>query len=131
MINRAAEELNKQESPLVIIDEAGKLNQTMILYLHVLRDKTAGNCGIILAGMPYFKDNMIKFASKEKEGYAEFLRRINLWHTFVGLQPKEVEEICRLNGIEDSTRIKELKRHKRFGDLMNDIYLEKVMTEEL
>lgn len=131
MINRAADELNKLENPLVIIDEAGKLNQTMILYLHVLRDKTAGNCGIILAGMPYFKDNMMKFASKEKEGYAEFFRRINLWHTFVGLQPKEVEEICRSNGIEDNIRIKELRRHKRFGDLMNEIYLEKVMKEEL
>lgn len=95
MINQAADELNRLENPLIIIDEARKLNQTMILYLHVLRDKVAGNCGVILAGMPYFKDNMTKFAAKEKEGYAEFLRRINLWHTFVGLQPKEIEEICR------------------------------------
>lgn len=81
--------------------------------------------------MPYFKDNMKKFAAKEKEGYAEFLRRINLWHTFVGLQPKEIDEICRANGINSPERIKELKRNKRFGDLMNEIYLEKVMREEL
>lgn len=131
MINRAADELNKLENPLIIIDEAGKLNQTMILYLHVLRDKVANNCGFILAGMPYFKDNMVKFAAKEKEGYAEFLRRINLWHKFVGLQPKEIDEICRVNGIDNPERIKELKRNKRFGDLMNEIYLEKVMREEI
>lgn len=131
MINRAAEELNRLENPLIIIDEAGKLNQTMILYLHVLRDKISGNCGIVLAGMPYFKDNMLKMAAKEKEGYAEFLRRINLWHSFVGLQPKEIEEICTTNGITDPIRVKELKRKRRFGDLMNEIYLEKVMKEEL
>jgi hypothetical protein len=131
MINRTANELNRLESPLLIIDEAGKLNQTMILYLHVLRDRIAGNCGVILAGMPYFKDNMLRMASKEKEGYAEFLRRINLWHTFVGLQPKEIEDICTKNGISDPARVKELKRKRRFGDLMNEIYLEKVMKEEI
>ena len=66
-----------------------------------------------------------------KEGIPEFLRRINLWHSFIGLQPKEIEEICRANGIDDPGRIKELKRKKRFGDLMNEIYLEKIMKEEL
>lgn len=131
MINRAADELNKLENPLLIIDEAGKLNQTMILYLHVLRDKIKGNCGVILAGMPYFKDNLLKMSAKEKEGIPEFLRRINLWHSFVGLQPKETEEICKTHGITDPERIKELKRKKRFGDLMNEIYLEKVMREEI
>lgn len=131
MIARAADELNRMESPLLIIDEAGKLNQTMILYLHVLRDKIKGNCGVVLAGMPYFKDNMQRMASKEKEGYAEFLRRINLWHSFVGLQPKEIEDICTSNGITTPERIKELKRKRRFGDLMNEIYLEKVMREEM
>lgn len=131
MIARAADELNRMESPLLIIDEAGKLNQTMILYLHVLRDKIKGNCGVVLAGMPYFKDNMQRMASKEKEGYAEFLRRINLWHSFVGLQPKEIEDICIRNGITTPERIKELKRKRRFGDLMNEIYLEKVMREEM
>lgn len=131
VINRASDELNRLENPLLIIDEAGKLNQSMILYLQVLRDKTKGNCGIILSGMPYFKDNMQKMACKEKEGYAEFLRRINLWHQFEGLQPKEIEEICKKNGITSPDRLKELRRKRRFGDLMNEIYLEKVMREEL
>ncbi|WP_456101003.1 AAA family ATPase [Phocaeicola plebeius] len=131
MMNRAAEELNRKESPLLIIDECGKLTHSMILYLQVLRDKTLSNCGIILAGMPYFKSNLQKFATREKEGYAEFLRRVNVWHTYIGLQAKEIEEICRLNGITDKEKIRELKRNKRFGDLMNEIYLYKIMEGEL
>lgn len=131
MMNRAAEELNRKESPLLIIDECGKLTHSMILYLQVLRDKTLFNCGIILAGMPYFKSNLQKFATREKEGYAEFLRRVNVWHTYIGLQAKEIEEICRLNGITDKEKIRELKRNKRFGDLMNEIYLYKIMEGEL
>lgn len=123
MMNFAVDKLNRLETPLLIIDEAGKLTHSMILYLQVLRDRTCGNCGIVLAGMPYFQSNLQKNAAREKEGYAEFLRRINVWHTFVGLQPKEVEEICFMHGITDKDKIRELKRQKRFGDLMNDIYL--------
>lgn len=131
MMNRAADELNRKKSPVLIIDECGKLTHSMILYLQVLRDKTLSNCGIILAGMPYFKSNLQKFAIREKEGYAEFLRRINVWHTYIGLQAKEIEEICSLNGIADKEKIRELKRNKRFGDLMNEIYLYKIMEGEL
>ena len=121
MMNFAADKLNRLEAPLLIIDEAGKLTHSMILYLQVLRDKTCGNCGIVLAGMPYFKVNMQKNAAREKEGYAEFLRRINVWHDFIGLQPKEIEEICVMHGIRNKSKIKELRNFRRFGDLMNEI----------
>ena len=131
MMNYAADELNRLQSPLIIIDEAGKLTHSMILYLQVLRDRTCGNCGIVLAGMPYFKSNLQKNAAREKEGYAEFMRRINIWHDFVGLQPKEIEEICSMHGIKDKDKIRELKRQKRFGDLMNEIYLYQIVEGKL
>ena len=131
MMNYAADKLNRLENPLLVIDEAGKLTHSMILYLQVLRDRTCTNCGIILAGMPYFKMNLQKNAEREKEGYAEFLRRINIWHAFIGLQPKEIEEICRLKGSTDKERVRSLKKYRRFGDLMNEIYLEKILNEEL
>lgn len=127
MMSRAAEELNRLESPLVIVDEAGKLTHSMILYLQVLRDKTSGNCGLVLAGMPYFKANMQKYATREKEGYAEFLRRVNVWQPLEGLQPKEIEEICAIHGITSKEKVRELKRQKRFGDLMNEVYLYKIV----
>ena len=127
-INRVAEELNKKDHPLLIIDEAGKITHPIMLYLQELRDKTSSNCGIILAGMPYFKANLQKFADRQKEGYAEFLRRINLWHKCLGLKPDEVTEICRINGVTDKDKIKEFRTLKRFGDLMKGTYLYKVMN---
>jgi DNA transposition AAA+ family ATPase len=129
MVNKIANELNSQESPLVIIDEAGKITHTMILYLHVLRDKTCKNCGIVLAGMPYFKNNLIKFANKEKEGYAEFLRRINLWHSLNGLTRDEIMHICETYGITGKEQLTEMKSKKRFGDLMNAILLEQIIND--
>ncbi len=68
MVNMAADEINTLSKPVIIIDEAGKLTHNMILYLHVLRDKTIKNCGIVLAGMPYFHANILKNANKQKEG---------------------------------------------------------------
>lgn len=131
MVNKAASELNEKENPLLIIDEAGKLTHSMILYLQVLRDKTMCNCGIILSGMPYFKSNLQKFARREKEGYAEFLRRINVWHEYSGLKSCEIDEICKENGITETGKIREMKHYKRFGDLMNEIILNKIVSGNL
>jgi len=130
MVNRIADELNMIENPLIIIDECGKLTHTMILYLHVLRDKTIKNCGIVLAGMPYFQKNMAKFSNKGKEGFAEFNRRINLWQELKGLSRSEIEFICNSYGIDDNDTIKEMQGKKRFGDLYNEILLYNLQTNE-
>jgi len=125
MVNTIANELNTQDSPLLIIDESGKLTHNVILYLHVLRDKTNKNAGIVLAGMPYFKSSLIKQSNKQKEGYAEFFRRINLWHEMQGLTKEEARYVCLQNGVTDPETVKELSVIKRFGDLMNRILLYK------
>lgn len=131
MVNRIADELNIIDSPLLIIDESGKLTHTMILYLHVLRDKTAKNCGIILSGMPYFKSKMAKFSNKGKEGFAEFNRRINLWQELRGLCGTEIEFICTSYGIEEKEVIKQMQGKKRFGDLYNEILLHQIQNQKL
>lgn len=121
MVNRISEELNSQPNPLLIIDEAGKIGHTMILYLHVLRDKTSKNCGIVLAGMPYFKSNLIKFSNKQKEGYAEFNRRVNMWVELKRPTRNEVKALCEVNGIQDADTLEEMFKHRDFGSLQNAI----------
>lgn len=130
MVNRISDELNTISNPLLIIDESGKISHTMILYLHVLRDKTVKNCGIILSGMPYFKSNMAKFSNKGKEGYAEFNRRIQTWHELNGLSPEEIKFICESNSINDAATLKEMRGKKRFGDLNNQILLHQLLNDE-
>ncbi len=129
MVNRVADELNEMETPLILIDEAGKLTHTMILYLHVLRDKTIKNNGIVLAGMPYFKANLTKLSNKQKEGYAEFYRRINLWHELEGLSRDEVTQICKVYSITKDEDLRDFKNKRRFGDLMNAIILHQTINE--
>ena len=127
MVNLIADELNTMDAPLVIIDEAGKITHTMILYLHVLRDKTINNCGFVLAGMPYFKSNLLKLSNKQREGYAEFYRRVNLWHSLTGLNRSEIDYICTQYQITNTDKLKELRMLKRFGDLINAILLQQII----
>ena len=128
LMTRIAKELNSLDSPLLIIDEAGKLNHMMILYLHDLREYTLANCGIILSGMPYFRRNLKRMADKQKEGYAEFFRRINIWNELKGLSREETILVCKAHGISEG-----LKEYYglSFADLMNKILLEQVLTDKL
>ena len=129
MVTKITDELNTLSNPLVIIDEAGKITHTVVLYMHVIRDKTKKNCGIVLGGMPYFKNNLIKFANKQKEGVAEFLRRIMVWHELTGLSRIEVKTICQAYGITDEEIIRSMYNKKLFGDLYNAILLHQLELE--
>lgn len=126
MVNMIANEINVLENPLILIDEAGKLTHTMLLYLQVLKDKTPLSCGYVLAGMPYFRQNLIKYCNKQKEGYAEFLRRVNLWHTLEGLSKDEIKYICTQYGVTNTDQQRDFFNKKRFGDLVNALILLKI-----
>ncbi len=123
MLARIAEELNTMEQPLVILDECAKLSDKMILILHSLRDKTMQNCGYVLAGMPDFKNGLIKHVNRGTTGYAEFFRRINMWHELKGLSSSEILHILEQHGITEKEEQRDFKKLTRFGDLMNEINL--------
>jgi len=129
MLSRLCEELNYMENPLLIIDECSKLKEQMIMMLHSLRNRTQHNCGIALVGMPYFKNNLIREVNKETIGYAEFYRRIQMWHELRGLMPEEITYVLENNGITDKATQNSFRKINRFGDLMNAITLHKSVNE--
>jgi hypothetical protein len=128
LVRRASEVLNKKNCPLLIIDEASRMSHKMMEVIKELRDKTDQNLGIALVGMPNFKNSFIRAIENGKPGYSEFYRRINLWDGLQGLQAGEVEMVLTHNGITDIELQKEFRRHKKFGDLVNEIRLFKVLN---
>jgi len=97
---------NFGENKLLIIDEAGKLKPRMFEYLHEFRDKTRENTGIILAGVDYFKSNIIKWRNSGVIGIPEFCSRIHSWQELVKLKKEELISIIKENGIDDEDFIK-------------------------
>jgi DNA transposition AAA+ family ATPase len=131
MVSRAADELNGKGSPLLIIDEAGKLTHQMYLFLHVLRERTKRNCGIVLAGMPYFRANLLKDVNRQKEGAAEFFRRVNVWQELARPTRAEIKAVCGAYGVTEPEAVREMQRHQDFGNLTNALLLARLETENL
>jgi hypothetical protein len=129
MLHKVAEKLCSLKAPLVVIDESSKLSNRMILCLHDLRNLTERRCGMLLMGMPRFKNNLINGRTAGKLGYSEFFRRINIWEELKGLDTNEIVYILEENGIEDKELQKEYKRLNCIGDLMNKINLYKALND--
>ena len=118
MIEKASEILNSKNTPLLIVDEAGKLSPALLLYLHDLRDNTIGHAGIVLAGVDYFKANLLKAVTKQKEGMPELYSRIIAWYELRAINKGEIEAISAANGLGDKTIVTELIRgESRVKDL--------------
>ena len=76
-------------------------------------------------------EHLKKAAARGKEGVSEFLRRINVWHELAGLSVGERRFVVKDHGITDPEKVEELLHHEKFGELMNGIMLEKIISEQL
>jgi DNA transposition AAA+ family ATPase len=121
MIRMIIDEMNKKETPLLIIDEASKLSQNALMYLQDIWDGIEHNGGVILAGVEYLLTNIKKGAEKNKIGMPEFYGRVTKWQMLKEPSKKEVESICVNNGIEDPEIIKSLYRLGNFRHIKNII----------
>jgi len=122
ILRRISDALNRLGNSLLIIDEAGKLDDRMLEFIHEVRDQTENSAGIILAGPNYFKTNLVKWVQREKKGIPEFFRRINYWTELQQPQPIEVKKICEAYGVTDNDVVKVLTmRCRNFGTLKNEI----------
>ncbi|MCX6256838.1 MAG: ATP-binding protein [Bacteroidia bacterium] len=127
MVQVICQHLNKNSGSLLIIDEAGKLNNGLLLDLHDLRNETDQTTGIIMAGCEYFKSNIERSVARQKQGIPEFYSRIV---GFLHLRPptkKEIGSICEINGITDSNVISGLygiaDYRKLYNSIMNHLLL--------
>lgn len=123
ILRRVSHECNARNNTLICIDEAGKLNDRMLRFLHEVRDETELKAGIILAGPSYFKANLLRWAQNNKPGMSEIFRRIQSWYILQPPNAREVRKICEVRGISDVATIKILtERCNDFGQLDNEIY---------
>lgn len=121
MVRMIIDELNKKESPLLIIDEASKLSPNALMYLQDIWDGIEDNGGIVIAGVEYLINNIKKGAEKNKMGMPEFYGRVSKWIYLQLPEKKEVEAICINNGLTDKDLIKSMLRIGSFRLMRNVI----------
>ena len=102
-------EVQKKDNPLIIIDEADKLSDQLLLFFITLYNNLEDKCGIIIMATPYLRDRIVKGAKKNKKGFREVYSRIG--KKFIELKDigsVDVSSICQANGIEDKSIIKDI-----------------------
>ncbi|MBS1740700.1 MAG: AAA family ATPase [Bacteroidetes bacterium] len=117
MMEEIVMELKRKDSPIIILDEADKLNDGVLYFFISLYNDLEDDCGILLVATDHLEKRVKRGVRLNKKGYKEIYSRLG--RKFISLDPAsrtEVESICRMNGLEDSAEIKEIVAEAE-GDL--------------
>jgi len=105
MLQMIIEKVYTLKKPLIIFDDAGKMNDGNYKNIQLLFDATEGKLGIVIAGVHNLKDYVLKMALKGKMGFDEFKRRVEYWQHLSEPRHEEVELLCELQGIKTKDNV--------------------------
>lgn len=111
MLDNLVSYLQRDEKPLLIIDEVDKLKDEVLEMFVDIENKLHHKCGIVFLATPYLKKRIEQSVSRNKRGFAELYSRAK--KVFWDLTPskkefaRDVKIICHANGVTDDAVIAE------------------------
>jgi DNA transposition AAA+ family ATPase len=111
MMHKAVLLLKSLESPIIILDEADKLADNVLLFFITLYNELENHCGIVLMATHFLEKRIKRGVAMEKKGYREIYSRVGL--RFIELESTsylDVEKICKANGVEDPAIIRTISK---------------------
>lgn len=118
IINR----LKSMESPLLILDDCGKLNDGCLRLIQVIFDELEGHIGLVLSGTNAFRNYINKMATKDKIGFRELKRRVGYWLPMSEVTNAIVGQIAKSYGVEETAAVVYLAGHcKDLGSLKESL----------
>lgn len=102
LIEEIVRELEKQENPLIIVDEADKLSDVVLYFFITFYNRLEDHCGIVLCATGYLKKRIINGERNERRGFSEIHSRVG--RNFIGMPQTtsdDVAAICEANGVTD------------------------------
>ena len=111
MMHKAVLLLKSLDSPIIILDEADKLADNVLLFFITLYNELENHCGIVLMATHFLEKRIKRGVAMEKKGYREIYSRVGL--RFIELEAtsySDVEKICNANGIEDPATIRAISK---------------------
>ena len=106
LIEDIVRELEKQDSPLIIVDEADKLSDVVLYFFITFYNRLEDHCGIVLCATGYLKKRIIAGERNERKGFAEIHSRVG--RNFIGMPQttsEDIAAICEANGVDDLNAI--------------------------
>ena len=109
MMKQFADHVGGKEEPLLIIDDAHKLKDRVLHLVVLLANSLAGKAGVIIMGDGELRMRIINGVRLKKVGYDDIYKSIGRrFITLASLGPKDVELVCRANGLYDEEIIKHI-----------------------
>jgi len=111
MMHKAVVLLKSLDAPIIILDEADKLADNVLLFFITLYNELENHCGIVLMATHFLEKRIKRGVAMEKKGYREIYSRVGL--RFIELETtsySDVEKICNANGIEDPAVIRSISK---------------------
>lgn len=107
MMETFTDHVGGKEQPLLIIDDAHKLKDRVLHLVVILANNLAGRAGVVIMGGPDLRTRIVDGVRLKKIGFDEIYKSIGRRFITLGsLGPKDVEHICRANGLYDEDIIK-------------------------
>lgn len=111
MMHKAVQLLKSIEKPMIILDEADKLADNVLLFFITLYNELENHCGIVLMATHFLEKRIRRGVATEKKGYREIYSRVGL--RFIELEETsylDIEKVCKANGMDDTQAIRAIAK---------------------
>lgn len=111
MMQKAIVSLKSAANPIIILDEADKLADAVLLFFITLYNELEGHCGIIVMATQYLEKRIRRGIAQQKKGYREIYSRVGL--RFIELDQTtyaDVKAVCEVNGLTDEQAIRGISK---------------------
>jgi hypothetical protein len=114
MIQLFADYIAGQEDALLIFDDMHRLKDRVLHLVVLLANKLAGGAGIIMMGGEKLQESITEGVRVKKAGFDDVYNNIGKRFITLGAPgPKDVELLCRANGVSDEQVIHEIKEESK------------------
>jgi DNA transposition AAA+ family ATPase len=101
LMTEAVGRLKKQDSPLLVLDEADKLPDHVLYFFITLYNQLEDQCGIVLCATDYLEKRLKNGMRMNRKGYSEIWSRLGRkCIALKGVSAADITRICELNGID-------------------------------
>jgi hypothetical protein len=109
MMDEVITTLQKQAHPLIVLDEADKLSDSVLYFFISLYNALEGKCGFVIQGAPYLAKRIENGAERNRKGYKEILSRIGgKFSTLPALTEDDVKAVVYANGVSNPVLVNKI-----------------------
>lgn len=102
MMQAIVQHIKRQDHPLIILDEADKLSNSVLYFFITLYNELEDACGLVMIATPNLATRIERGVSLGKKGFAEIYSRVG--RRFISLPeptPEDIAKVCMANGVQD------------------------------